>query len=113
MAAKLLLPGFGGAYTSESFTTTAVGADTIDASRCGRLAIQIAGTAATGSIDLQQSFIGVSKWSTIVPTMSVTDATAVLIPDDLGPFGVLRLNSNVTGGTCTVTIVGFPYQGEN
>ncbi len=112
MAAKQLLPGFGNAYTSEAFTTTVVGADTIDASRCAQLALQVTGTAATGSIDLQQSF-ATGKWASIVPAFSVTDAATVLLPESSGPFGLLRFNSNVTGGTCTVTIVGQPLQGRN
>lgn len=112
MAAKLLLPGLGGAYTSESFTSTVTGADTVDASRCGQLALQITGTAATGSIDLEQSFVS-GKWSVLVDNFSVTDAAVVLVPDTQGPFGVLRLNAAVTGGTCTVTIVGYPMQVVN
>ncbi len=112
MAAKQLLPGFGNAYTSEAFTGTAVGADTIDASRCGQLALQVSGTAATGSIDLQQSFAS-GKWANLVPAFSVTDATIILLPTSAGPFGLLRLNGTVTGGTCTVTLVGYPMQDRN
>ncbi len=112
MAAKQLLPGFGSAYTSEAFTTTQTGTDTIDCSRCGQLALQVSGTAATGTVDLEQSFVS-GKWSILIPSMGVTDATTYLLPVTEGPFGVLRLNATVASGTCTFTIVGYPVQPRN
>ncbi len=107
MAAKSLLPGFGSAYTSEALTTTQTGADTLDASRCASIALQVSGSSATGTVDLQQSFVS-GKWSTLISQMAVTDAGVFALPVTQGPFGVLRLNATVTGGTCTFTIVGFP-----
>ncbi len=110
MAAKQLLPGMGGAYTSEALTGTQTGTDTIDASRCGQLALQASSTGASGAVDLQQSFNGGTSWSVLSSSMSVANGASVLLPTSSGPFGMLRLNATVTGGTVTYTIVGYEYQ---
>jgi hypothetical protein len=112
MAAKSLLPGFGGVYTSESFTGTAVGADTIDASRCAQIIIQTSSAAATGAVDLQQSFAS-GKWANLSTALSLTDAAITPLSIIQGPFGLLRFNAAVTGGTVSFTLVGYEAQGVN
>jgi hypothetical protein len=112
MAAKFLLPGFGGAYTSEQFTNNATnGVDTLDCSRCAQFAIQIkkiSGTPA-GTIQLQQSF-GAGNANLGAAINVAVDGQTVTIPVTSGPFGLLSIVNNVSSGTITVTIVGQPDQ---
>ena len=115
MADKLLLPGYGGAYTSESFTSSsATGADTIDCSRCRQLAIQVSSTGSPGgNLDIQTTING-SDWAAMpapFANIAVTDGTLVLADEADGPFGKLRIDAtDITAGTdetIVVTIVGF------
>ena len=112
MADKLLLPGYGGLYTSESFTSSSTtGADTIDCSRCRQVAVQVSSTGSPGgNFDIQQTFNG-SDWAAFVSNVAVTDGTVSLIDEADGPFGKIRLDmTDVTSGTdetLVVTLVGF------
>jgi hypothetical protein len=117
MAAKLLLPGFGGMYTSESLTASATaGADTIDCSRCGQIAVTIIGTSADGNIDFTQSFNGGLNYSPIISTLTnwnvnTTTTTTVLLDVTDGPFGVWKIDpTDIVSGTAVVYITGFPIQ---
>lgn len=113
MAAKLLLPGLGGKYTSESFAATATGADTIDMSRCASFAVVCAGTGG-GSVQLQQSF-DMTTWSNFGSAITITSTgPTTLFEETDGPFGVLRLSVTVTAGTIQpIVIAGFPVQTTN
>jgi len=113
MAAKLLLPGLGGIYTSESFTSTTTGADTIDMSRCDSFAVVCAGTGG-GSIQVEQSF-DMTTWASLgsAITLTSTGPTTLFDASD-GPFGVIRLSPTVTAGTIQpIKIVGYPSQITN
>lgn len=116
MAAKLLLPGEGGMYTSETFTSassTSPGADTIDCSRCGQLKVGVEASVATaGTFTLQQR-IGVStSWSNFATTFSGTAVGNVLYDITDGPFGVMRIKpaTALDAGSATITIIGYPIQ---
>lgn len=113
MAAKLLLPGIGGTYTSESFTSTTTGADTIDMSRCASFAVIAAGTGA-GSIQLQQSF-DMTTWSNFGSAITLTSTgPTTLFEETDGPFGVLRFSITYTAGTIQpIKLVGYPVQITN
>lgn len=119
MAAKVIEPGFGGRYTSESMTLTTVaanGADTIDCSRCASLALQISArnlVGATGTLQLQQSFDG-TNFANLGGTLSIATLGAVLLFDPTdGPFGLIRIqaiSTGTNGSTVTATLIGFPLQ---
>ncbi len=115
MAAKVLLPGLGGAYTSETFTgASTTGADTLDCSHMAQIAVQISMTgSATGNVDFTQSFNG-SDYVAIdasLTNVAVTDGTTILLDETNGPFGVWKIDaSDIVAGTnetVIVTIVGF------
>ena len=109
MAAKSLLPGHGGAYTSEDFiSTSAVGADTLDLSLCHSFAVQISSiTSPAGDIQIEQTFNG-SDWASYGSAIAVTDGTISRFDETDGPFGTIRINATgITAGAVTVTIVGF------
>lgn len=108
MAKRVLLPGWPG-YTSEQFSSTTTGVDTIDASQCAQIAVQIhkvSGTP-TGNIQLVESY-GAGSANLGSAISVATDGTITKFPITNGPFGQLSLSSTVTGGVVTVTIVGFP-----
>lgn len=111
MAAKLLLPGFGGSYVSEVITGTTVGfiaADTIDVSRCGFFAVQLGSGQGSGTIQMQQSFDG-QHWANYGSAITLTSNSAITLFDPTdGPFGAQRITTTLTAGTCQVTITGFP-----
>lgn len=111
MSAILLQPGFGGKYTSETFAATdTAGLDTIDCSRCAQLAFQVTSSGATGNIDIEQTFDGVN-WVSFIADLAITNGTVALKDITDGPFGVLRINpTDLTAGTCSVVIVGYPAQ---
>ena len=112
MAARLLLPGIGGQYVSEVFTTTVAGADTLDATRCAQLAVQIIKTSGTpaGTIQLTQSFDG-TKFANLGTAISVvTDGTIVVFDITDGPFGMLQIQAAVSAGSIKVYITGLPVQ---
>lgn len=103
----------GGAYTSETFSTSAVGADTIDASRCAQLAFQVSSSAdAAGSIDVKHSFV-TGEESTLIEDMGVADGTTILCPITQGPFGRVWFDCTRAAGSWTITMVGYPMQGVN
>lgn len=113
MAAKTLLPGFGGAYTTESIAgvavTGGVGADTLDVSKCASFAAQV--TALTGSptIQLEQTIDG-TNWANLGSAIAATVGTIAVFNATGGPFGRVRVR--VTGGStaATLTFVGQPVQ---
>lgn len=113
MAAKLLLPGLGGIYTSESFTSSVTGADTIDMSRCASFAVIMAGTGG-GSLQLQQSF-DMTTWSNFGSAITLTSTgPTTLFEESDGPFGVIRFSVTVTAGTIQpVKLAGYPVQVTN
>jgi hypothetical protein len=113
MAAILLLPGFGGKYTSENFTSASTtGADTIDTSHVGQLLIQVRKVTGTpnGTVQLQNSNDNVS-WANYGNALNVaTDGTVTRVDLTAGPPGLLRFNCSIAAGTVYFTIVGFPIQ---
>jgi hypothetical protein len=109
MAAKLLLPGYGGAYTSEEFTASStIGADTIDVSPCRGFLAQISMVSGAGDIQLEQT-ANLSDWADLGTAISVgTDGAVTRFEDTDGPFGLLRIDATgITAGTVVVTLVGF------
>ena len=110
MAAKHLLPGHGGKYTSETFTASSgVGADTIDCTHCGSLAIQVSSSGSPGgNIDIRHSF-NLDDYADLFLNIAVTDGTVLLADAAAGPFGILQIDAtDVSAGSVTVTIVGYP-----
>lgn len=109
MAAKVLTPGLTGKYTSEAFIGTSItGDDTIDASRCKSLAIQISSSGSpAGNIDLTHTFNG-TDYAALSANIALTDGTIVLLDITDGPFGILRIDgTDVTAGSVVMTIVGI------
>lgn len=98
MSAVLLIPGAGGRYTSENFTSTSTGADTIDCRRCTGLILQVAitGTTAGGTFQLQELLTGstyADLGSPIVVAAGITKLEAAN-----RPFGKVIINpANATG----------------
>ena len=119
MAAKLILPGFGGAYTTESWTfsagisTGSVGTDVLDLSHCAQFMVQI-NSSGTGSIQIEQALAGTGGvFSSLGSSISVLTAGTVSRFDVTdGPFGVIRVNyGSISAGTgISATIVGWPIQ---
>ena len=117
MAAKLLLPGFGGMYTSETFdNNNTLGIDTIDCSHCAQLALQVhkvsAAMPGAGTFQLTQSFDG-TTFANLGTTLATTTDGAVLLYDVTdGPFGVIKIKpaSIDTAGTVNATLTGWPIQ---
>ncbi len=111
MAAKLLIPGFGGKYESETFdASSTVGADTIDCHQADHLGVQVSSTGTPGGdIQLEQTFNG-SDWEDFGSAMPATDGSIARFDPTDGPFGLLRIDATgITAGTAeavTVTIVG-------
>lgn len=116
MSAKHLLPGFGGAYTSETLDhTSTTGADTIDCSLCDRIAIQVNSTGSpTGSVDIEQTFDG-TDWTKLVSNLSVADGTSTLLDETDAPFGLLRINatSTIVAGTSETVLITITGWGIN
>lgn len=115
MAAKLILPGFGGAFTTVAVGSTdaiiqEAGSDlTLDMSHCTHFAIQVQSTAGTpvGTVQLTQTFSGVSQ-SNLGTTINVATDVATLFDATDGPFGQIRIDATaITGGSVKFTIVGF------
>lgn len=107
MAAKNLLPGFGGKYTSEAIAGGANGADVIDASKAATLAFQVTQKSGDSTtITVQQSLDG-TNWATLT-TFSSTLGTYKPLAITAGPFGLIRLAANGTTGTNTIVLVGWP-----
>jgi hypothetical protein len=109
MAAKLLLPGYGGVYTSEEFTSSStIGADTIDVSPCRGFLVQISMVSGAGDIQLEQT-ANLSDWADLGSAISVAaDGAVTRFEDTDGPFGLLRIDATgITAGTVVVTLVGF------
>lgn len=112
---RVLLPGYGGMFTSVSVGSTDTviqefGGDlNIDLSLCDNFAIQVTSTAQTpaGTIQLEQTFNN-STWASLGSTVNVaTDAVALFDATD-GPFGKIRINATgITAGSVTVSVVGF------
>ncbi len=118
MAAIMLLPGFGGSYSSSvitSLTAGTVGSDTLDCSRCAQLAIVLgtsAGANGQGTIQIEQSFTGPTGPYIIIGTVITisSNGTSALLDVTDGPFGLVRFKSTLVAGTTNVNIVGFPIQ---
>ena len=113
MANKLLLPGFGGQYQSETFSVAmagSTGTDRIDCSHCAQLAVTVASTSPVGlSFELQHSFDGGTTFTRLGSIISTAGNTLFDVTD--GPFGLVRLNSlALTSGSYFVAITGFPIQ---
>lgn len=108
MAARLLLPGYGGRYTTETFdSNSAVGADTLDCSHLDSLGIQVDSSGIAGTVDIEQTFNG-TDWAVLVDNMVCADGTATRLDTTDGPFGLLRVNAtDITSGTASLAFVGF------
>ena len=113
MAAKLILPGMGGAYRSEVFSAVSansIATDTLDLSRCGSFAIQFDSRASiTGTVQLEQTFNGGDAWTSFGSAITLSSGATVLFEESDAPFGIMRLRLvSITVGTTAATIVGFP-----
>lgn len=106
MAAKSLLPGFGGKYTSEAIVGGATGLDTIDCSLVGELAFQVTGQAGDSTtVTVKQSFDGV-HFGAFTTFSSAVGTIKLMQTINAGPFGILQLSLNGTTGGNTIIIVG-------
>lgn len=114
MAAVLLIPGRGGRYSSESFTSTAIAADTIDVSHCDHFLFQVLSTAGVaGTFAIEESDDGVS-WTPLPSASAVPATNNVLYTSSatLGSvFALIRINPALLTGldathTLTVHILG-------
>ncbi len=95
MAAKLLLPGYGGQYTSETITGSAAGAtgaDTLDLSLLISFSVEVTAAATVGAstFKVQQTFDGVN-WSDLGSAVAIALGAVTLFPPTAGPFGMCRL----------------------
>lgn len=110
MANWLLLPGFGGKYTSPSYDlNSTVDDETIDCSRCASLAVQVihdSGTPA-GTVQLEQSLDG-SHWASFGDTINVaSNGQMARIAIDDAPIGVIRINpASISAGAVHFILVG-------
>lgn len=98
MSAVLLIPGSGGRYTSENFTSAAVGADTIDCRRCTGLILQtvITGTTVGGTFQLEEQLTG-SDWAPLgSPVVAVAGITK--FEEANRPFGKVRIDTLLATG---------------
>lgn len=112
MAAKLLLPGYGGKYTSESFSSTVAGVDTLDCSRCAQILVQIVHDSGTpaGTMQLTQTVDG-THFANLGSAIDVaTDGTYLIGDVTSGPYGIIQLSAAISSGAVHVEIVGFPIQ---
>lgn len=115
MAAVAILPGYAGKYTSESFTTTATGADTFDLSPCGQFSVQVITDSGTPTGTLQlQTRVGDTTWGNYGDPVDLDPANGYLTNEVLrfgittGPFGLMRFTSVVTSGAVHCEVIGFP-----
>jgi len=103
MAAKALLPGFGGRTTITLSDTE--NSDTFDMSMCESFAVTLTDETGTSSVQMKQSFDGVT-WTSLGAALAAEgDVQKYDITD--GPHGLLRFDQTGTG-TAVLTLVGFP-----
>lgn len=105
MSAVVLIPGRGGRYTSEAFTSAVTGADTIDCSRCTGFAIQqtLVGSPA-GTFILEETIDG-TNWASLGSNVTVGNGTITKYEASNRPFGIVRINAaSVTGLSASVTL---------
>jgi hypothetical protein len=103
MAAKSLLPGFGGRTTiTLSDTETS---DSFDMSMCESFAVVLTDETGTSSVQMQQSFDGV-KWASLGAALATEGDTQKYDVTD-GPHGLIRFDQTGSG-TAVITLVGFP-----
>lgn len=111
MAQRVVLPGLGGQYTSETFTavtSASAGLDTLDLSRAAMFAVQFGSSQGQGSVQLQQSFNGLN-WASFGPSITVSSNSAIqLFSIGSGPFGMMRILTSLTAGTCRLTVTAYP-----
>ncbi len=111
MASKLLLPGFGGTYTTtfSAVSLLSTGSDTIDCTRCYVLALTLSSTstgpASANAVTLQQSFDGVGYVQILT---AVTAGSFATFPATGFPYGIVRIIGSVAVGSLTVGLTGFP-----
>lgn len=118
MAARLLLPGYGGKYTSEAIAFGGTGADIIDCSRTFQLlfeVVQHSGDAATVTVQtsLDPTFPGtpatLTTFSSALGTIKPIPGTAAV-----APFGFIRfVMSAGTSGTTQIAVTGWEAQRES
>lgn len=108
MSAILILPGMGGAYTSETFgvSINSVGADTFDLSRCAQFAVQLESTGTQGDgFQLQQTFNDGATWANFGSPVTGTS----LFDESDGPFGLMRFSVAISAGSSIATVVGYSH----
>lgn len=112
MAAKFLLPGLGGVYTT-TFTgvsTNSIGTDTIDCSKCFTLAVSMTststGAATANAVQLQTSFNGGVSWVNV--NSAIVGNSVGTYGHTSGPFGMCRFLGTVADGTLTISLAGLP-----
>ena len=117
MAAILVLPGYGGKYTSETFdSSSTTGADTIDLSRFAQFLVGITHVSGTpaGSVIMNNSGDGTTFAPLGVAIDVATNGTTSRFDVTDGPFGLCRIDATaISAGTLKVVIVGFPVQPIN
>lgn len=123
MAAKLLLPGFGGQDTqtlsvvengSEVFTT-----DNYDMSRMASFSVQVTSYTGDGVLNLrvQQTFDG-TNWVDINTGAVTIAGTAFRFPASSQPFGRVRVGALATNSSndtdiLVLTLTGWPANWSN
>ncbi len=112
----LLLPGYGGKYTTPVLGTasTADEQDTLDCSRIAQLAVQVihdSGTPA-GTCQLEQTLDG-EHWAAYGDTINVaTNGNISLYGIEFGPIGRIRINpESISSGEVHLIVVGRELQG--
>jgi hypothetical protein len=104
MAAKHLLPGFGGRQTITLLVND--DSDIFDLSLCEAFAVQMTAETGSTSVQIEQSFDGVN-WVALGAAITVVGTTQKYDITDK-PHGLIRLNGTGAGGTGSVmTLVGF------
>jgi len=113
MSAWVLIPGNGGAYTSEAMSSTAVGADTLDVSRCTGIELQqilVGASSLAGTFKLQETVDG-TNYADFGSAIAVSDAAITKFEAGNRPMHRIRINPALVTGldsthTLQVKIVG-------
>jgi len=118
MAARLLLPGYGGKYTSETITGSVAGqagADTLDVSLCSQFAVQVAAVTTPGAstFTVEHSLDG-SNFAAVGSAIAIALGNIARFSLTSGPYGLIRLKVTDAAAAVQVSfnVVGFPTQRE-
>lgn len=111
-----LLPGGGGRYISEVFSSAGIGLDEIDTQECSELAIQqlATGSAPGGSFQIEERLTALPGlgWSPLGSALAIGPANAVnKFNMTVRPFSHIRLNMSGVSGLDANNTVQLILQG--